>query len=119
MGGRRGAGKGDREREREGGGRRGEGGGKGKSRRKKGRGKWGEEHLREGPLPSLTCWSLSVKGLCLCSPHLQAGLIVWGPGPFCVGQGTSLAGHRFVIICSLALIGCMRRELSRALGHRS
>lgn len=38
------------------------------------------------------------------SRHLQAGLIVSAWGPLC-GEGASLAGHRLVIICSLALIG--------------
>lgn len=75
------------------------------------------KHLWEEPLPSLICLSPSERRLRF--PHLQKGLIVWGLQAHCVGKGASLAGHQFVTICSLALIGWTRRRLPRAWGHRS
>lgn len=62
----------------------------------------------ESPSPSLV-WAPARGGYAF--PHLQEGLIVRGSPGHCVWEGASLAGLAFVINCSPALIGWMRRRL--------
>lgn len=85
--------------------------------------KWGGEgegeHLQDGPSPPSLIGPLVRRGCVSASSHLQAGLIVWGLGPLCVGNGASLAGHQFVIICSLAPDWLLEKGALQGPGHRS
>lgn len=86
--------------------------------------KWGGEGeggtFQDGPLPSPLIGPLVRRG-CVSASSTPAGrrLIVWGLGPLCVGNGASLAGHQFVIICSLAPDWLLEKGALQGPGHRS